>query len=309
MISREDFERAAVAAISSRLSSKTKEAYLRALHMWLEVCSTNACDPANPRLEVASVFRDSFSAIRYKARDGRMRRYKTATVRDYLAALSFVYRRLMAQRPAYATWNPFDPEALAWPPASQEGLTEELPPEAAKQMIAAAAAGGALRDVAILHLLHATGARRISILTIRRESLHRRKGVLVARVQTKGSGGAELHTMTIPEAADEALREWLEVAPRSAWVFPGRGGASHLDLSMANKIVSRWGRAAGVSRARPHRFRVSFITEAFEAEIPLRDVQASAHHKDPRSTIRYDRGLRGTGVAEAVAKRRNREGR
>ncbi len=42
-------------------------------------------------------------------------------------------------------------------------------------------------------------------------------------------------------------------------------------------------------RIGPHSLRHSFITAAFDADVPLRDVQEAASHADPRTTMRYDR--------------------
>jgi integrase len=299
-----DFESAARAAIATRLSLRTRECYSLALDRWLKLCEAEECDPADPRMEVAATFRDGFAKDKYVGKDGRKRAYKTSTVRNYLAALSFVYRRLMAQRPARASWNPFDPEALMWPAASKIGVTEEAPADAAQRMLEVAKAAGAARDAALIHLLYATGARRMSILSMRRDAIKDRRGALSARIVTKGSGGAALSEVAIPEDAAVTLREWLQIAPDSPWVFPGRYPSDPMDLSMANKIVAKWAKAAGIPRVHPHKFRVSFVTEAFAAGLPWRDIQASVHHADPRSTQRYDRGQRGTGVAEAVAKRR-----
>jgi integrase/recombinase XerD len=300
----ESFDAAATAAIATRLSSKTRESYQRAVIAWVRHCLVADCDPCDPRLEVAAGFRDELLGGRYKARDGTMRAYSTSTVRDYLAALSFVYRRLVAQRPAKATWNPFDPEALAWPPASRIGLTEEMDAAAAERMVAAATGAGALRDAALIHLLFATGARRMSIVSARRETVRRSEDGLVLRVKTKGSGGAAFEELVVPEDAAKSLEAWLEVAPKSVWVFPGRGGKKHLDLCMANIIVARWGEAVSAVHATPHRFRVGFITAAFSAGLPWRDIQASVHHADPRSTQRYDRGRRGGNVANELEKKR-----
>jgi integrase len=49
-------------------------------------------------------------------------------------------------------------------------------------------------------------------------------------------------------------------------------------------------RAAITKRISPHSLRHSFITAALGAGVPLRDVQETASHADPRTTLRYDRG-------------------
>src|SRR4029077_9696329 len=49
-------------------------------------------------------------------------------------------------------------------------------------------------------------------------------------------------------------------------------------------------RRAGITKpVGPHTLRHAFITAAFDAGVPLRDVQEAASHSDPRTTMRYDR--------------------
>ncbi len=58
---------------------------------------------------------------------------------------------------------------------------------------------------------------------------------------------------------------------------------------MVNRLVKR---ARIDKRISPHSLRHSFVTAAFDAGVPLRDVQEAASHADPRTTRRYDRARR-----------------
>ena len=49
------------------------------------------------------------------------------------------------------------------------------------------------------------------------------------------------------------------------------------------------GKRAGLGVIYPHMFRSDFITAALDADVPLREVQIAACHKDPRTTTIYDR--------------------
>ena len=77
-----------------------------------------------------------------------------------------------------------------------------------------------------------------------------------------------------------------------------------MNLATANRIFTK--RGAEINHPHPHRLRTTFATDAFSAGTPVRDVQAALLHKDIRSTIRYDAGLRGANVAESVAKFRKK---
>jgi integrase/recombinase XerD len=62
------------------------------------------------------------------------------------------------------------------------------------------------------------------------------------------------------------------------------------DRHGAGRMVRRVARRAGIAKTiTPHTLRHAFITAALDAGVPLRDVQETASHADPRTTMRYDR--------------------
>jgi integrase/recombinase XerD len=64
-----------------------------------------------------------------------------------------------------------------------------------------------------------------------------------------------------------------------------------MNRSAAARIVRRLANRAGIAKAvSPHVLRHSFVTNALDAGVPLRDVQHAARHSDPRTTSRYDHG-------------------
>jgi integrase len=72
-------------------------------------------------------------------------------------------------------------------------------------------------------------------------------------------------------------------------IFLGSDG-QRLDRHGAARVVRRVARRAGIPKpAGPHTLRHAFITAALDAGVPLRDVQETASHADPRTTMRYDR--------------------
>jgi integrase/recombinase XerD len=69
-----------------------------------------------------------------------------------------------------------------------------------------------------------------------------------------------------------------------------RKDGAQLDRHTAGWMVQTIARHAGITkRISPHSLRHSFVTNALDAGIPLRDVQEGARHADPRTTMRYDR--------------------
>jgi len=67
------------------------------------------------------------------------------------------------------------------------------------------------------------------------------------------------------------------------------GNGQRLDRHNAGRIVRRAAHRAGIKPVGPHTLRHAFNTAALDAGVSLRDVQETASHADPRTTMRYDR--------------------
>lgn len=296
------FETAARAAVRTRLVPATRQNYARALDRWLAHCAEYGVDPSAPPDDAASAFSEVLALT--VVRDGE--KMKKATIRNHLAALSFIYGRIAAQRDPLISWNPFSSRVIDWPASPREGKTEPVTETDVKRVLSACADGTprGLRDLALLMVLYETGLRRMSIIALRRDRIYRYEDRVEARVEIKGFDGDDSDRVILPPASVAAIDAWLAVAPPGRYVFPSRDGRSAMDRSMANKILEARAKLAGGLIIHPHRFRVRFITDAFDAGLNQRDIQASVHHEDPRSTQRYDRGQRGIGVTAAVAKHR-----
>lgn len=297
------FEAAARAAIATRREPATRQDYVRALVRWLEHCAEQGIDPTAPTDGAAASFRDLVSINRKTGKPMR-----PSSIRNYFAALSYVYGTLIAKNPPKATWNPFSARNIQWPEVStDEGETQPILDRDTQRILSVCAEDASpagLRDHAIVQVLYGTGLRRMSVMSIERDRIvYQDDGQVIARVKVKGSGD-NLKQVTLPESAVKAIEAWLEVAPKGPYVFPSRNKRGHMDLSMVNKILAARAKAAEVEEARPHKFRVAYATAAFDANLNQRDIQASMHHADPRSTQRYDRGNRGGEVAAAVAEHR-----
>lgn len=284
------FERAARAHIASRGSDSTKESYTAVLRRWLTLCTENDCDPDVPTLNDAVGFYDALK------KEG----LADQTMRRMLSSLSSMYS-------AADLFNPFKASRLERPPADEVILTKEYTSSEARLLLAAAEAeGGAIgaRDVAVLRILYDTGMRISSVMSIRRDQIYvREDGQYAARgVKVKKKGRVEVE---LPSSSVSAIKHWLAVAPESKFVFPAFRGGGALSRRAINQRMSLYGERAGVKDAAPHRFRATYITEARDAGVPLSEIQAAVHHSSPAVTQRYDRGVRGAGVASAVAKFRD----
>jgi len=288
------FERVARGMIASRRSAGTRSLYETDLRRWLAHCAAAGVEPENPTQEAANSFRA-----------GLEMELEPLTIRRILAALSKMYRSAIGAR--VTSWNPFDPDTLPRPPADVYSATDAFSGDEVEALLAEAAKDGELgiRDHAILRLMADTGLRVTSVCSIRRSAIKRREEGMVIEVTVKG---AKHRLVNVPLAAAEAIEAWLARAPLSEYLFPGRTRGC-LKRKAVNERLMVYGARARVKNPHPHRFRAAFATAALDGGALLHDVQAAMHHEDPKTTLRYDRGVRGANVTSLVAKYRESKGK
>lgn len=296
------FERAARAHIASRGSPGTRSLYALDLDRWLVFCRDRGHDAEAPTLEVATAYRDDLVA-----------RYASLTVRRVMSALASMYE-------AAGIYSAFkSSRQLQRPSADDAALTREFTIDEADRLIAAALwdqedRRTGLRDAALMQLLRDTGLRVGSAVRLKRSQIFRQPAAsqmlqgseqtFIDGIKVKKRGRVKVE---VPARAAERLDAWLAVAPESEWVFPAARGDGPLTAATVNRRMLVHGKRAKVDHPHPHRFRTSFATEALDAGVPLKDVQAAMHHADPKTTLRYDRGTRGAGVTAAVAAYRDKQ--
>jgi len=292
------FEHVARAHADSRGAAGTRSLYAADLDRWLEFCRELQVDPSRPTLEAATAWRDHLRS-----------KHAAQTVRRALSALSSMYEAALGFEQPLATWNPF--KRLPRPPAALYAKTEAVSDVDAQSILGAAEADPApagRRDASILRLLYDTGLRRASVAALRRNAVIFRDTPegeeTVLRVIVKGDKENEV---VLPEKAARALRAWAQHNPAGLFMFPGRDSRRPITPNAINRIVELRARQAGVKGVHPHQFRAAFATTALDSGQPLHDVQAAMHHADPSTTLRYDRGVRGTKVTAAVAEYREKK--
>lgn len=265
--------------VASRASKETRAAYGRDLALWLGHCK----EPSAPLANEVVAFRNWLQENR-----------APLTVRRVLATLSAVY---MAVQPDRA--NPFSTKTLPRPPSTSYARTQAVSDDIARLIIGAAGDRGevSLRDRALLHVLYATGMRRVSAVSIRRDAIIRQGGTMVLPHTLKGGRQWEAE---LTQEASQAVEEWLAAAPRSKWLFCVKDGSRALSPQAVTKILAKASAAVG-THVHPHQFRASFITSARDAGIGLDSVAQVVGHLNTATTQRYDNHNRGAGVVERVA--------
>ena len=169
------------------------------------------------------------------------------------------------------------------PKVSDESPCLGLDKAEAKALMVAAEANP--RDEVLVALLLMNGFRVSEALSIRFEDVKTEAGHTVVFLTRKSgvSARAPLNPFTL--RAMDRVAEGRE----TGLVVTTRNGR-HLNRHYAGKIINRLAKKAGIGhRISPHSLRHTFITLSLEAGVPLHDVQDSAGHKSPQTTMRYNR--------------------
>lgn len=163
----------------------------------------------------------------------------------------------------------------------------------------------AVRDRAILRLLHDRALRRGEVASLDLEHVDMRRG----EIEILGKGRRERERLTLPEQTKAALAAWLRLRGRRAgplFLSLGAGSArsQRLTASGIYKVIRGLGASVGV-RTRPHGLRHEAATLALEVtKGDLRAVASYGRWRDIRTLMRYDDERKNVGgeVAKLVAK-------
>jgi integrase/recombinase XerD len=192
-----------------------------------------------------------------------------------------------------------DPAADVEVPQVPAGLPKPLSEDEVERLLAAAAPDGgplARRDLALVELLYATGARVSEVCGLDLDDLDAETGL----VRLYGKGAKE-RIVPVGRPARAAVAHWLSPGGRELLV-PDRGGrrgdAAALLLDQRGRRLSRQGAYAAVQRAgrraaiaperlSPHVLRHSCATHLVDHGADLRVVQELLGHASVATTQVY----------------------
>mgnify|MGYP005748907635 FL=1 len=146
---------------------------------------------------------------------------------------------------------------------------------------------GALRDLAVVELCFATGARVYEISNLREENVDLESGVL----KFMGKGGKERYIQIGSKALVKFLkkycREHEESIRRSGFFFVNENGERYREQSI-RRMLRKYTERAGIRRKiTPHMFRHSFATYLIEEGVDISCVQQLLGHSSIRTTQIY----------------------
>ncbi|MPM43551.1 Tyrosine recombinase XerC [bioreactor metagenome] len=145
----------------------------------------------------------------------------------------------------------------------------------------------ALRDVAALELLFATGIRVSELCALTPESINLKEG----SVLIFGKGAKERMIQIGSGEVLNVLNRYYDIFEgkirSSGWFFVNRNGYGLSDQSV-RAIIRRYLKAAQISlHITPHMFRHTFATQLLEADVDLRYIQSLLGHSSISTTQIY----------------------
>jgi integrase/recombinase XerD len=240
------------------------------------------------------------------ARGRRIEAADTRAVRDYLARLdgagitaATAARRLSALRQFFAFLfaervRDDDPTASIETPKRGRPLPKYLSEAEVEALLAKAherSGATALRTVALVEILYATGLRVSELVTLPAASFARGGQVVTVR----GKGGRE-RMVPLGAPARRAAAAWLEARKSlpdalkgSPYLFPSRSRAGHLSRQKFSSLLKELAADAGLDAAKvsPHVLRHSFASHLLAHGADLRALQQMLGHADISTTQIY----------------------
>lgn len=222
--------------------------------------------------------------------------YRPATVARRLAALKAFFRYLRTSGLVAA--DPLEHfEAPRIPKEPPHTLSQEQVASLFRQVDLSLPAGK--RDLAMLHLLYATGMRVSELVSLDLADFHPAQSVVICPGRRGGS--RRERTLPLSESALGALRQYLdEVRPSMASRHPEEQALflNHHGERLTRQgfwlIIKGYARQAGITDITPHRLRHSFAVLMLREGMELRSVQELLGHAHISTTQVYSQ------VAEQV---------
>lgn len=219
------------------------------------------------------------------------KKYKQKTIKRKIASLKAFYNyleeeELICESPFRRIKVKFK-EAVVLPRIIPRGEIEQLLNYMYRHQNTARKERYWLRDIAVIEVFFATGARVYEISNIRRECVDLQSGV----IRIMGKGGKERYIQIGEAAILKLLKNYYEaneeVIKQSGFFFINRRGMRLTEQSI-RIMVKKYARLAGIERnITPHMFRHSFATYLIEEGVDVSCVQQILGHSSIKTTQIY----------------------
>lgn len=217
------------------------------------------------------------------------RKYKQKTVKRKIATIKAFY--IYMEEEEFITENPFRKIKVKF--KETYTLPRIIPRKEIEQLLNYMYSHPAknsrywLRDVAVVEMLFAVGARVYEISNIQRECVDLNSGT----VRIMGKGGKERYLNVASPSVLELLKKYYSVNKtairKSGYFFINRNGKRYTEQSI-RLMVKKYCRLAGIERnITPHMFRHSFATYLIEEGVDISYVQPILGHSSIKTTQLY----------------------
>lgn len=153
-----------------------------------------------------------------------------------------------------------------------------------------------IRDRALISLFRYTGMRRGEVLALTREDIDLKKRTILINktlIDCHGKGEISYHTKTeagkrqvpILEALYKPLKKYLDQMPKQEYLFLNQNGklfTSNGGYWILNRLRKKCELSEEVTF---HTFRHTFITECYQAGVPVKKLQAWVGHANITTTL------------------------
>jgi integrase/recombinase XerC len=245
--------------------------------------------PGTPLLDPATVQTESIRGYLHWL---NRKHEKSTSMARKLSSLRSFYRYL--QREGMVGLNPADAIRMPKQPKHLPRVLSKDDAAALMEFPADQAAGGSLRDRALLETLYSTGARVSELVGIDLDDLRVSEGL----VHLRGKGRKE-RIVPIGDVALRAIQAYLDEQRLTKTRYPttkttrvslpifrnSRGG--RLTTRSVARIVARYSNRLAGGSVSPHTLRHSFATHLLDEGADLRSIQEMLGHASLSTTQKY----------------------
>jgi integrase/recombinase XerC len=245
--------------------------------------------PGTPLLDPATVQTESIRGYLHWL---NRKHEKSTSMARKLSSLRSFYRYL--QREGMVGLNPADAIRMPKQPKHLPRVLSKDDAAALMEFPADQAAGGSLRDRALLETLYSTGARVSELVGIDLDDLRVSEGL----VHLRGKGRKE-RIVPIGDVALRAIQAYLDEQLLTKTRYPttkttrvslpifrnSRGG--RLTTRSVARIVARYSNRLAGGSVSPHTLRHSFATHLLDEGADLRSIQEMLGHASLSTTQKY----------------------
>lgn len=258
-----EYRRVLSAWLLGQRSPHTRRAYQQAWRAWCAWCDQHEIDPVEPASGTGGVW---LAAMQASGLSVQTRRLRSIAVRQFLC------EHLLAEG-LRVGGDPFGRVKL--PPAEWESSTIPLSDADVRRVVAASRELPGQVEAAVL-LCAVSGLRSMEAAQIGPGCISDSQWGPVMQFRRKGD---TLATIPLPAVVAAAARRGCWPSECTIRV----DGAPHIA-----HLVGAAGKRAGV-RLTPHQLRHWHVTTALASGVELHRVQESVGHRDPKTTMRYNR--------------------